>query len=354
MDLDRPEVYERLDPSGMRRLLRRFPHLCREGWRVGRETVLPEGMRRVERVLVAGMGGSAIAGEMLRALLLSQIERPIAVWRDYGLPPAVSSDTLVIVSSYSGNTGEALSSFAAARERGLPTLVLTGGGELREEAASHGVPVLPIDVKSQPRATVGYSLCALLGLLQTAGLVGDQTAAMTESIDQLLAQVNDLDENAALADNPAKELAQELQGKVPVIYGGGFLAPVARRWKNQFNENSKAWAFFEELPEARHNAVAGFNFPPGSDEGLYVILLYSPLLAEQTRKSLAVIAELLDRTGVEHKTVSGRGQGDLAQQLTASLYGDYVSYYLALLYETDPTPIANIEHLKARLGAQNP
>jgi glucose/mannose-6-phosphate isomerase len=351
MVLDRPDIYERLDPSGMRKLLRRFPHLCREGWRVGRDTALPPDLRKAQRVLVAGVGGSAIAGEMLGALLNARGGLPVTVWRDYGLPPGVGTDTLVVVCSYSGQTAEALASFEAAVERGLPTLAITGGGTLRETAIARKLPIIPVDVKSQPRATVGYSICALLGLLQTAGLVGDQTAAMSEALEELLALVNDLDENAAQADNPAKGLAQEIRGKVPVICGGGFLAPVARRWKTQLNENAKAWAFFEVLPEAGHNAVAGINFPPGSDDNLYVVLLHSSLLPAAIVKGLAVVAELLDRTGVEHKTVSGRGKSDLAQQLTASLYGDYVSYYLALLYETDPTLVANIEYMKARLRA---
>ncbi|MSQ33336.1 MAG: bifunctional phosphoglucose/phosphomannose isomerase [Dehalococcoidia bacterium] len=354
MNLDLPETYEKLDRASMRRLLRRFPHLCREGWRVGRESKLPESHRRVKRAVVAGMGASAIAGEMLSVFLAGQGEMPIAVWRDYGLPPSLSADTLVIASSYSGETEETLSVLAAALERGLPTIVLTGGGKLRDAAAAAGVPIVPIDVKAQPRSTLGYSLCALVGLLQTAGLVSDQTAAMTEAIDELLREVNDLDENALAAENPAKELARELQGKIPIIYGGGILAPVARRWKTQFNENSKAWAFFEELPEAGHNAVVGFNFPPGSDERVYVVMLYSPLLPEHTRRRLAIIAEFLDRTGVEHKTVSARGKSAVVQQLTATLYGDYVSYYLALLYETDPSPVANIDYLKQRLTGQEP
>ncbi len=354
MNLDLPETYEQLDPASMRRLLRRFPHLCREGWRVGRESKLPEGYRQVKGALVAGMGASAIAGEMLSAFLAGQGELHIAVWRDYGLPPSLSADTLVIVSSYSGDTEETLSTLAAALERGLPTIALTGGGKLRDAAAAAKVPIVPIDVKAQPRSTLGYSLCALLGLLQTAGLVSDHTVAMTEVIEELFGQVNDLDENALAAENPAKQLAQELEGKIPIIYGGGFLAPVARRWKTQFNENSKAWAFFEELPEAGHNAVVGFNFPPGSDEGVYVVMLYSPLLSEQTRRRLAIIAELLDHSGVDHKTISGRGKSTLVQQLTATLYGDYVSYYLALLYETDPSPVANIDYLKKRLAGQEP
>ena len=349
MDLDLPESFEQLDPSGMRRLLRRFPHLCREGWRIGRDTRLPERQRQVKTALVAGMGASNIVGEMLSALLAHQGDLPVSVWHDYGLPPGLAGDTLVVLSSYSGNTEETLSAYEAAKARGLPMVALTSGGKLRDQAASDGVPIVPIDVKAVPRATVGYSLCALLGMFQQAGLIGEQTAAMTEAIEELFAHVNDLDENSAVADNPAKELAQEVRGKVPVIYGGGFLAPVAQRWKTQLNENSKAWAFFEELPEAGHNAVAGFNFPPGIDEGVYVVLLHSSLLPELIRKRLAIIAQLLDQSGVSHKTVSGRGKTALAQQLTITLHGDYLSYYLALLYETDPAPVPNIDYLKQRL-----
>jgi glucose/mannose-6-phosphate isomerase len=153
------------------------------------------------------------------------------------------------------------------------------------------------------------------------------------------------------ASNRAKQYAQSLLDRIAVIYGAGLLANVARRWKCQINENSKAWAFFEEFPELNHNAVLGYRFPPAA-ERLHVVLLDSPLVPERVRRCFQVIQQLLDQAGVPLTVVAAGGEepDPLTQMLSAALMGDFVSYYLALLYQVDPTPVDAIDFLKAELA----
>jgi glucose/mannose-6-phosphate isomerase len=151
-------------------------------------------------------------------------------------------------------------------------------------------------------------------------------------------------------DNGAKQLARAWHGRLAVIYGGGFLAPVARRWKGQCNENAKHWAYFEELPEANHNAVVGLQYPAAAPVALRVVLLRSALLPPRQSLRATVTAELLDRHGIPHEAVEAWGDGPLAHLASSVAYGDWTSYYLALLNGVDPTGIAAIDYLKTRLA----
>jgi glucose/mannose-6-phosphate isomerase len=144
-------------------------------------------------------------------------------------------------------------------------------------------------------------------------------------------------------------LARKVEGKLPVIYGAGFLEPVARRWKTQVNENSKSWALFDPLPELNHNSVVGYPNPTAIAQGSLVVLLTSPLLHPRTLLRYRVTQEILEREGIAHHELSGEGQGPLSHMMSLLLWGDYVSYYLALLYGLDPTPVDTIDYLKERL-----
>jgi glucose/mannose-6-phosphate isomerase len=157
-------------------------------------------------------------------------------------------------------------------------------------------------------------------------------------------------ETIPVAENPAKQLAKRLCGRLPVIYGSGYLAEVAHRWKTQLNENAKAWSFFEPLPELNHNAVVGYQFPEELAERTLVVMLTSSLDHPRNKTRFHVTQEILTQRGIAHETIEARGESPLAQMLSAIHFGDYVSYYLALLYEVDSTPVKVIDYLKERLA----
>ena len=311
---------------------------------------LPLSYSEVNKVVILGMGGSAMGGDLLSSLAVSEAKLPILVHRDYNLPAFVDAGTLVIASSYSGNTEETLSSFGQALKTESKKLVITTGGRLRRMAEERNVPVFSFTYKAQPRAALAFSFLPVLGFLQKLGFLNDKSADVREMVvvlEQLSQRIN---ENIPASQNPAKQLAKRLYGYLPLIYGAGIVAEVGHRWKTQLNENSKAWAFYEVFPELNHNAVVGYQFPPELASKIVVVLLRSAYLTERIQLRYQVTCQLLEQAKVGYQIVDGDGSGALSQVMSLVLFGDYVSYYLALLYKIDPTPVKAIDYLKEKLG----
>lgn len=350
-NLDAPQSFGARDPKGMLAHITALPQQCTRAWEEIQSLALPDEYRQVQQIVVLGMGGSAIGGDLLRGLLKEESPVPIVVHREYGLPSFVGAQTLVIASSYSGNTHETLLSFDEARQRGARLLSITTGGELARRTSQQGLPLHQYDYKAQPRAALGYSLLSLLGVLQHLGFVQDKSADVAEAVEVMQRWQSEIHEFVPTCANAAKSLAQRLYGRLPVVYGAGHLSAVARRWKCQFNENAKAWAFCDVLPELLHNTVAGYACPKGLQESVHVLMLRCASDYPRQQKSFDVVTELLQREGFAWSDVEARGQSKLAQALSVVLFGDYVSYYLAMLYDVDPWEIENIQWLKGRLSA---
>jgi len=275
---------------------------------------------------------------------------PIVTNRDYTAPAFVNAETLIIASSYSGNTEETLAAFDEASKRGASLLAITTGGQLAQRARELRVPLLTFRYQSQPRAALGYSLVSLIGVVQKLGFIGDKSDDLEEAIAVMESLQEEIGETTPVTENPAKQLAKRLCGRLPVIYGSGYLAEVAHRWTTQLNENAESWSFFEQLPELNHNAVVGYQFPKELAEKVVVVMLTSSLDHPRNKVRSQVTQEVLARQGVACEVVSARGESPLVQMLSAIHFGDYVSYYLALLYEIDPTPVKVIDYLKERLA----
>jgi glucose/mannose-6-phosphate isomerase len=350
VDLDRPETYAAVDLAAMLAHLQGLPSQLEAAWELVTAFDAPRALRGADTIVVAGMGGSAIGADLVRGLCADQLAVPLVVWRDYGLPAFVGPRTLVIASSNSGSTEETLTAVEQALAVGARVIGVTTGGPLAARLAAAGQPVVRFAYDGQPRAAIGYSLLVVLGLLARLDYLPDQTAAVRAGIATVREAAARFGPAVPRASNAAKSLAAALQDRVAVIYGAGFLAPVARRWKGQCNENAKHWSFFEELPELDHNAVVGYQFPAAAAETLRVVILCSALLPPRIRLSCAATEELLDREGIPHTTVHTWGEGALAHLLSAVVHGDWTSYYLALLHGADPTRIAAIDYLKARLA----
>jgi glucose/mannose-6-phosphate isomerase len=327
-----------------------LPQQCHTAWHKAKDFELPGDYARIDKVVILGMGGSAIGGDLVRSLLSSKKKPIIFVNRDYDLPGFVDEKTLVIASSYSGNTEETLSAFSQALQKRCKKLVMTTGGRLKTLAQNAKVPLFVIDHASQPRAALGYSFISLIAFLQKLSLVKDKTAEVEAMIQDLEKLLGELKETVPASSNPAKQLATKLQGKIAVIYGAGILSKVARRWKTQINENSKAWAFHETFPELNHNAVVGYQFPAELASKLYVVFLRCPSLHPRTLIRYQVTCELLEQNSISHQLIDSQGKSELSQMMSLIYLGDWVSYYLAILYQTDPTSVKVIDYLKKRLS----
>lgn len=341
---------KKLDPGDMLARIHEVPWQCQQAWQMAEDFDLPKDYSTVNKVLIIGMGGSAIGGDLVSSLVAPEAKIPIIVYRGYDLPAFVDDSTLVIASSYSGNTEETLSAFNQALETGARKLVITTGGKLKNIADENGIPVLTFSYRSQPRAALAFSFLPILCFLQKLGFIGNKSAEVTKAVEVLQNLSRRIDETRPVEQNPARQLAEKLHGHLPVIYGAGLLSEVAHRWKTQINENSKAWSFYEVFPELNHNAVVGYQFPPELAEKITVVLLRSELLAKPVQLRYEVTCQLLERAGVRYESVNGEGTSALSQILSLVLFGDYASYYLAILYRIDPSPVETINYLKEQLA----
>jgi glucose/mannose-6-phosphate isomerase len=350
LNLDDQDLFGSIDKSQMGRLIRELPDQCRRAWEKASHFTPPSDYSNVDKIVILGMGGSAIGGDLLKAAAGPLKKQQIFVHRDYNLPEFVDANTLVIASSYSGNTEETLSGFSQALGRECKKLVFSTGGKITALANEHNVPVFVIDHVSPPRAALGYSLLPLLAVMQNLGFISSKSVEVESALNAMQKLNESWQENAPQVKNQAKKLAVTLYGKIPVIYGAGILTDVARRWKTQINENSKVWAFFEVLPELNHNAVLGYSYPGDMKDKMFVLFLRCPALHPRTLIRYKITGELLDRSHIPHQYIDSDGSNTIKHVLGLVLLGDWVSYYLALLYGIDPSPVPEIDLLKQRLA----
>jgi glucose/mannose-6-phosphate isomerase len=342
--LDDNRIYDRLDPTGMRHRIRGLPSQCEEAWGRAGAVALPEEWEAGNiQVVIGGMGGSAIAGDLVADLASLQRTVPIIVVRDFHLPFRLGQNSLFIGCSYSGNTEETLSLFRQSLQQHARVLAIEGGGVLAEEARAQNVPLLTINAPGEPRSAVGYNLMLLLGALRRLGLVSTSDDDVRSAVEALHQQIAQLGEDVPTQDNPAKQLAQELVGRLMVVYGGGIFSGMARRWKTHFNENAKTWAFFETAPELLHNAVEAFDTSLSANLDKIVLVLQPNSDSEELKSRYRVVTELLHRKDIPHRVLAGVDTPPLAQVLTMLSLGDYVSYYVALLQGVNPAPTPTLD-----------
>jgi glucose/mannose-6-phosphate isomerase len=348
--LDDPQLFKQYDPEGMLTHLHQMPQLCREAWQRAMNFDLPQDYASTDRVVILGMGGSAIGGDLVAGLVLSEAKLPIIVRRDYELPRFTNARTLVIASSYSGNTEETLTAFEQALKTEAKKLVITTGGKLKNMAQEKDIPIFSFDYKAPPRAALPYSVMPILCFLQRLGFISNKSKDIDEAVSVLQQLSLKIKGDVPQPQNPAKQLASRLYNHLPVVYGAGITSEVARRWKTQFNENSKAWAFYEVFSELNHNAVVGYQFPKELATRIVVVMLRSTRLPERIRLRYQITCQLLEKARVSYQIVDGQGKYPLSQIMSLVLFGDYTSYYLAMLYKTDPSPVKAIDFLKEKLA----
>ncbi|MFC1917468.1 bifunctional phosphoglucose/phosphomannose isomerase [Chloroflexota bacterium] len=350
INLDDNAIYAKYDPDNMLARIHELPWQCEQAWQAALKFPLPDDYATVNKAVILGMGGSAIGGDLVRSLALTEGKIPVFVQRDYDLPAFVDEKTLVIASSYSGNTEETISAFKQAMQTGARKLAITTGGKIKEMAEAHKIPVSIIDYQAQPRAALGFSFLPILAFLQKLGFIKDKSADVAEMLTVMKEMLQRTDEKAPLANNHAKQLAEKLYGNLTVVYGAGILSEVAHRWKTQINENSKSWAFYEIFPELNHNATVGYPLPEEIAGKVMVVLLRAPSFNPRIQLRYRVTCELLERAKVKYEIVDSEGKTALSRMMSMVLSGDLTSYYMAILYQIDPSPVDVISYLKDQLS----
>jgi glucose/mannose-6-phosphate isomerase len=359
MNLDDIVEFKKLDPENMYGHIDGLPDQLQLAWNLGLEQPDPawpdSASTAIRQVVIAGMGGSAIGGDLLAAYLEPLSKVPTFVHRDYDLPAwAQGPETLVIASSHSGNTEETLDAFGHALARGCRCMGISTGGKLAKAAAEAGAPAWTFEHRGQPRSAVGFSFGLLLAVFVRLDLITEpQTTAaeLTSAVEAMHLQQQSLRAEVPVVRNPAKRMAGQMVGRYISVLGSGLLSPVARRWKGQVSEIGKAWAQFEFIPEADHNTLAGTLKPEELLNHLIVLFLRSAADHPRNALRLEYTRQILMTEGINTDFFESSGSSRLANQWTALHFGDYMAYYLAMAYQVDPTPVNALQKLKARLDA---
>ena len=351
--LDNPETYERLDPHGLYGRIWSLAEQIEEAWSAASALALPAHYRAAERVVVLGMGGSAIGGSLMQALAVDiGADVPVSVVRGYRLPAYVDGRALVLASSNSGNTEETVSALRGAVAAGASCVAITTGGQLAELAREHDLPLLRFAWDGEPRSALGWSTASLLAICSGLGLLPPLRADLAAALDALRELRIQIGRDVPEAANPAKALARRLNGKLPVFVGAEALAPVAYRWRTQVNENAKSWAIAEELPEMNHNVPLGFGRPAALVPMLHAVLLRHAAMHPRIAMRVEATSVQMRESGIDVETLDVPGATVLAQMLWAIEFGDFTSYYLGLLHGVEPSPVGALEWLKAYMASR--
>lgn len=345
--LDEPERMEALDRGGMLKALSRFPESCAEAIEAAESFPLdglPHGALRA--VAVAGVGGSAIGGHLLRDWLRDVSPVPIHVSRGYHLPKAVDRETLVLAVSYSGDTEETLSALREALERRCPVITMTSGGEMRRLSEEMEIPCLPLPRGMQPRAALPNQFFSLATVAKRLGLASEAWGEVPEAIEVLTDLRGDLAPETPASSNPAKRLALGMEGLVPFVYGPRLFEAVAYRISTELNENGKVPAASSFFPEAFHNAVMGCEGPEKVRRSICALVIRDPGEPPKMTRKIDVFEQLMESAGIRVLEIRARGWGRLARMLSALYVGDYASTYLGLLYRLDPSSTDSIAAIK--------
>ncbi|MDZ4723857.1 MAG: bifunctional phosphoglucose/phosphomannose isomerase [candidate division Zixibacteria bacterium] len=351
--LDSIQDIRSLDPGNMYNRIFDFPEQLTDAQKISAAWKIDaQGFAGIKNIVVIGMGGSAIGGDLVRSLLANKLLVPFQVCRNYVLPEYVDDETLVIASSYSGNTEETLSAVEDALGRKALMVAITTGGLLEDVAKLNDIPYIKIPGGLQPRAALGYSFVPLLLFFEKIGLVKGLSAQLTAAIARIQKTREQFIEDLPTEKNPAKRLAAQIIGKIPVVYAGPTLSDVvAVRWKGQLCENGKNLAFANTYPEFNHNELVGWSETIASHkEHLIVIQLRDSDDHPKVSRRMDTVRGIIEKQGIKVVEFQSVGSNSLERMLSLIQMGDFVSYYLAILNGVDPTPVEAIETLKKELG----
>jgi len=347
------KIIKRYDKSDMLKLIESFPGQCREAEGIGSRFEVPASLKAdYTEIVCAGMGGSAIGADIIRSYISDEARIPFFVNRNYALPAFVDSGSLVIVSSYSGNTEETLSAYQDAKSKKAKIVAITSGGELEKRARSDGFAVLKIPGGLPPRCALGYSFFPALKLLSQLGVIPDKGADISEAIEDMERLKSErLSSGVSSGKNISKSIAGDLYRKYPVIYAcQDHTDCAATRWRGELAENSKTLSSTHLLPEMNHNEIVGWENPKELMKDMVAVILRDAGDNPRVAKRMDITKKIISREKVKVLEVNSCGKGLLARIFSLIYTGDFVSFYLAILNGCDPTPVERIDYLKKELA----
>jgi len=354
--------FSELDKANMIELLEEFPQKMRDALRLGEEFSIPTDFsptsvnvpastQNFKNIVVLGMGGSAIGGDLLSDYLADELAIPIVVIRGYDIPKFVDEDSLIFAVSYSGNTEETISALKKCLDAKARVIALTSGGKFAILSQENNFPLIKVPAGIQPRAAISYLFFPVLKALERLGLLKERNDEIEETLNILQELSREYGAKSPSENNLAKKVAMSLYQHLPLVYGSeGLLKAVAMRWKTQINENSKWPCFWNMFPELDHNEIVGYEIENSINQQVKIVYLQDKegsLRIEQRRE---ITRKIIEDKVAEFIVCPTRGKRKMARMFSLIFLGDLASYYLAILNQVDPSPVACIEDLKKELA----
>src|SRR4030042_3958590 len=346
MTLDDVEEIKKLDSNNVVESIKSFGDQLKTAWQELRLVEIPLEYRNVKNIVVAGMGGSCLGAHFVRSVF--DLSLPLQIVNDYFLPTFVKGNTLLVVSSYSGDTEETLSAFSDGQKREAKILGISSGGKLVEELKQKSLPFYQFGSKynpsGKPRLGLGYSIGATLGVFAKLGFLNFTDQDLEKVVNSI--EKMQLGPEIPVEKNAAKALATALNGKIPVIFASEFLAGNAPIFANDLNETAKVFSAYFLIPEANHHLLEGISFPNNLKEIIKFVFLESDNYSLKIKARCQVTKDLLGRNQIEYVTYKIVSQEKQTAAFESLIFSSWVSFYLAILYETNPGPIPNVDFFK--------
>lgn len=345
IDLNNIEEIRKLDPKNVYGSTEMLISQCEQIWNDSKSFSIPKEYERVKNVVFSGMGGSALGAQVVYHLYKDSLSLPFYINNDYTLPGFADTNTLVILSSYSGTTEETLSSAKEAIDRKCKIIAFTTGGELVEIMTSNNLPLFKFDPKNnpsgQPRLGTGYSVFGTIALLAKAGVLKLEEQSLLKSI----APVNQYSE---MIKEEAIRLSKLLKDRIPIIFASEFLVGTAHVLRNQFNETSKNFSAYSPLPELNHHLMEGLKNP--KDKNLTVFFLESDLYSDKLKKRIELTKNVVEKNQIPYVSYKAGSPDKLGQTMEVLSLGGYLTFYLSMLYDLDPSLIPWVDYFKENLN----
>lgn len=353
INLDWEKKIKKLDKGKVLQSIKRLPEQIEQSWQEVKKLNLPQACYLAKNIVISGMGGSSLGGRIIDSLITDRVRVPVEVFTEYHLPNYVSSQTLVIVSSYSGNTEEALSMAREALKKNAKIFVITTGGKLaeflRKENLAGYILKPRANPSKQPRMGLGYSIAACLSILARCEFLSIYDQDIQEAIETCQKFIKEFGVQESEEKNLPKRMAKNLYGGIPVLIASEHLVGSAHTFKNQLNESSKTFSVLFDIPELNHHLMEGLRNPAPAKKFLNFLFLESKLYSPQIRKRYAVTKDVVEKNEIPFRTYLSRSDKKLEQIFEILVFGSFVSFYLAMLYNIDPLPIPWVDYFKQKL-----
>ena len=342
-----------IDKSHMLDKIAQFPSQIREAVELGK-TIQIEKIFKIDNIIITGMGASGLAGDIIQRLYRDRVDVPILINREYDLPKWTKKDTLTIFMSYSGNTEETLAAFKHASQKKCKIISISSGGKLQDFSEKRGLPHIKIPSGFQPREAIGYFVIILLSIFHYTGLLKNSLDSdIEETIEILTDFIEKNNKSIPQEDNLSKQISSKIAGTIPQIYGWGIYSPISIRWRTQFNENSKIIACDSIVPESNHNDIVGWSMDPNTSKR-FTCILFRDKSEESIYMTtrLDFMKNLFEETAANVIEIQPVGKSRLTKMMYSLCLGDFISCYLAVSRNIDPTPVDAIKELKSQLASR--